>query len=64
MTMALCVSVKAADTTIYKKPYEFLKPLHFKNGKAKVVLKASFCGFFRSPEEGIFHQLSKKKYLH
>jgi hypothetical protein len=62
--ISICfASAKAIGIAIYKQPCEFLKPLHFKSGSAKVVVKASFRGFFRSPDESIVYKLSKKKYI-
>jgi hypothetical protein len=43
---------------------DFLGPLHFKNGKAIVVIKASYQEFFMNGPSLIIEQLARKKYLH
>jgi hypothetical protein len=46
-----------------EKECDFLGPLHFKNGKATVVIEVAYEEFYRSGDEPLFMALAKKKKL-
>jgi len=67
ITLLIAVKFNAlAQTPAINTPVEkcsFLQPLIFKNGRAIVIIKATYKYMFRSPEEELFHKLEKKKIL-
>ncbi|TSJ44238.1 hypothetical protein FO440_08705 [Mucilaginibacter corticis] len=46
-----------------QKPCDFLGPLHFKNGKATAIVKATYLGFTETNNPQIIEQLHKKKII-
>jgi hypothetical protein len=53
----------SAQKSKNKQPCDFLGPLHFINGKATVVIKASFFDFLMAHDDPWFVELVKKKKL-
>lgn len=52
-----------AQYITYTKDCDFLGPLHYKNGKVTVIIKATYKDLYRSPEEGTAKELQKKNKL-
>jgi hypothetical protein len=62
ISLTLCF-VGALAQKINDKEYDFLGPLHFKNGKASVIVKATYLSFTETNNPDIIGQLYKKKVL-
>jgi hypothetical protein len=64
VVMLLLISSSAlAQGKLDQGDCDFFGPLHFKNGKASVIIKVTFKEFFRSGDEPLFTKLEKEKKL-
>jgi len=63
LLIAISASALAQQDSRDSLPCDFVKLLPFKNGKAIVIVKATYRSMFRSPEDLVFKKLAKRKIL-